>query len=496
MQGKSKLNYSSHFLFISRSDRVFENSSTDPNQTLHQQHHNGIIALMSSRGKMAWYDQMVDEPKSIDCGLLDVDQNGRPDCLIIDEYGQLGCINPVSGQWMWHISLYQDPSSSSAGSNSSKDGTKSSGRRKAIDLLDFPVVLPDIDNDSVNDLLLVTSLEQINHNNFLFVSGANGRPIGKAYTMLSCEFLHKLKVEDESKLSFNCINNDDTEVTKFMSLLELYRLATGGLELSADRLRTAKDIEQHKFYGQRRSTANQWNIYSISGVADLIVENSGKCPYNCTMSIAIKLEDERIMNVVQGSGMYGMVPAVLSSRAGKETVSGFVIKFWEWTEETAPSNEKAGEESTTNGPRVKRSGTEDPPRVNWTFVKKGSSKAPDSNRREKREATGKSDLVQRNLKEHVLLIAFNGTTSYKVINTSCSDVVQFCREKTTKGMNSFCQPDMNYQENSVAIADLDQDGNQELISFYSTFERQDDWKLVTYVQQIRLEAELMSLNDT
>lgn len=475
---------------------MFENSSTttDPNQTsssLHHQHqHNGIIALMSRRGKMAWYDQMVDEPKSIDCGLLDVDQNGRPDCLIIDEYGQLGCINPVSGQWMWHISLYQDPSSSST----SKDN-KSSGRRKAIDLLDFPVILPDIDNDSVNDLLLVTSLEQINHNNFLFVSGANGRPIGKAYTMLSCEFLHKLKVEQESILSFNCISNDDTEVTKSMSLIELYKLATGGQELSADRLQTAKDIEQHKFYGQRRSTANQWNIYSISGVADLIVENSGKCPYNCTMSIAVKLRDENIMNIVQGSGMYGMVPAVLSSRTGKETVSGFVIKFWEWTEEGATSNEKAdgkAEDELPTGPRVKRSGTEEPPRG----VKKGSSKAPGKGNGDRLNTM--TDLVQRNLKEHVLLIAFNGTTSYKVINTSSSDVVQFCREKTTKGMNSFCQPDMNYQENSVAIADLDQDGSQELISFYSTFEevRQDDWKLRTYVQQIRLEAELMSLNDT
>lgn len=60
----------------------------------------------------------------------------------------------------------------------------------------------------MDDLLLVTSLEQIHHNNFLFVSGANGKPIGKAYKLQSCEFIHKLKMEEDFSLLFNCINND------------------------------------------------------------------------------------------------------------------------------------------------------------------------------------------------------------------------------------------------------------------------------------------------
>lgn len=97
-------------------------------------HHNGIIALVSNGGQIAWYDQMADEPSRIDCGLLDVDRNGCTDCLLIDEYGQMGCINPISGEWMWHISLYQDDA----------NPQEKSGRRKAVDLLDFPVILPDI----------------------------------------------------------------------------------------------------------------------------------------------------------------------------------------------------------------------------------------------------------------------------------------------------------------------------------------------------------------
>lgn len=440
---------------------------------------------------------MVDEPSSIDCGILDVDKNGTPDCLVIDEYGQLGCINPMSGVWMWHISLYQN------GENS----TERNERRKAIDLLDFPLILPDIDGDSVNDLLLVTSLEQAHHNNFLFVSGAHGRPLGKAHKLSYCEFIHKLKIEEGTfKLCFNCINND-TEVTRVISIFELFKLSTGKeLKLPKERLMSSTVIEQHKFYGQRKNTPNQKNIYS-NGVSELVVENSGKCPLNCTMSITVSDEKGNSVVIIQGSAMYGMVPAALIPKKRKdlkEQHSGFVIKFWEWFDE---EREKEQEERIEPEPeRVKRDAL--PQNINWTFVKKERWAGPAGKRQKREEETltaaaeqdppvnvdPMKDLVKRRLKEHVVLIMFNGT-SQKVINTSQSDVVQFCR------MNSFCQPDMNYQENSVTIADLDEEGynqDQELISFYSTFAEQPNktWKLVTYVQSFRLEKELVSFYDT
>lgn len=425
---------------------------------------------MAKDGEISWYDQMVDEPSSIDCGLIDVDRNGVSDCLVIDEYGQLGCIDPVSGQWMWHISLYQD------GNGTEKGGSGAKVQRKAIDLLDFPLILPDLDDDSVNDLLLVSSLEQAHHNNFLFVSGAHGRPLGKAYKLLSCEFIHKLQVEERDfNLVFNCINND-TEQAKALSLYELFKLATGrelpSDRLRGDRLKEAARIEQHKFYGQRRNTQSQRNIYPSGGggAAELIVENSGKCPFNCTMLMAVsdRLNGNTVA-IIQGSGMYGMVPAVLERRKDKKEMmySGFVVKFWEWMEE----------DSSNSNVRATAQDEED------------------------------KDLVKRRLKEHVVLIMFNATTQ-KVINTSQSDIVQFCRE--APGLNSYCQPDLNFQENSVTIADLDEgdavDADQELISYYSTFVEVVDgkgsgsgskkWKLVTYVQQFRLEKELLSLNDT
>lgn len=433
---------------------------------------------MGRGGQIGWYDRMTDEPSNIDCGILDVDKNGVPDCLVIDEYGQLGSIDPISGNWNWHISLYQDQN------NSSDRGA----RRKAIDLLDFPLILPDvIDDDHVNDLLLVTSLEQAHHNNFLFVSGAHGRPLGNAYTLTSCEFIHKLQIEREtSNLLFNCINNE-TEVTKVWSLPQLFRLATQK-EFPAEKLKAAHTIEQHKFYGQRKNTQSQRNIYS-NGAAELIVENSGKCAYNCTMTIAVRESDKSPPTVVvQGKAMYGMVPAVFIPRKrGGWALSGFVIKFWDWEEQ---------EEDEVSSIRMRREAY--PHHVNWTYVK--NERWTKHVKREDAPAMGavnSNDLVQRKLKEHVLLIVFNGTATHKVINTSQSDITQFCRE--VSGF-STCQPDVNYQENSITIADLDNDGSndQELISYYSTFVQQPnkDWKLVTYVSQFRLEKELASLYDT
>lgn len=444
---------------------------------------------MANGGQISWYDEMGDEPSSIDCGLLDADKNGILDCLVIDEYGQLGCINPVSGQWIWHISLYQD--------NSTPDKTV---RRKAIDLLDFPLMLPDLDGDSVLDLLLVTSLEQVHHNHFLFVSGAHGRPIGKAYQLESCEFIHKLQV-DGLNLIFNCINNE-TELTNVWLVAELFKLATEGKELRLSSSTPTENIEQHKFYGQRKHTPSQRNIYS-NGIADLIVENSGKCPLNCTMTMSVGVSDggaEPPKVIIQGSGMYGMVPAVIPKRKKKgQSHSGFVIKFWEWVDDAEDSHPSDSQQGDV---RVKRDTSSQ--NVNWTFVKKERWTGPVDSR-VKREATvdpdSMKDLVKRKLKEHVVLILFNDTTTYSLINTSQSDVIQFCRE--SPGSEIYCQPDMNYQENSMTIADLngdanDKDQDQELISFYSTFveAQPNKFKLVTYVQKFRLEFEIVSLYDT
>lgn len=117
----------------------------------------------------------------------------------------------------------------------------------------------------------------------------------------------------------------------------------------------------------------------------------------------------------------------------------------------------------------------------------------------------------RVIRERVVLIVFNSTDT-RIENTSQSNIVQFCRRDedvvavaatgSSPAVNAAvsCQPDLNYQENSVLIADLDEDGSQELVTYYTTYvnaasdaEAKMEWKLVNYVQLLRLEAELPKL---
>lgn len=421
----------------------------------------------------------MNEPSIIDCTLIDADRNGATDCLVLDEFGELGCINPVSGQWIWHII----------------DRTV-----HTTELLSFPLVLPDLDLDGVNELLVTSTrvgaaANQSAFNQLNIVSGATGATLGNRYTVEECSFIHKFQLDRLNNVAFNCIRND-TEMQLVKPLDALYRLITNRETHSAI---SPTPIGQHKFYGQRRDTMVQRNIYSVSG-RQLIVENNGKCPDSCNVTVQLieqRNGKEHIVRNFNGSRMYGMVPALLSfngtAATGKMAIHGFVIKFWEWG-----VNETDMQVQTAND-RSKRSTTKSEyNRFADVLRQKQSWTMPMDGRRSKRSQNSsifKSKI--RRIKETVVLIVFNSTDT-RIENTSQSNIVQLCRDGGDDGGEISCQPDLNYQENSVLIADLDADGSQELVTYYSTFVNTGDdtkmeWKLNTYVQLLRLEAELPKL---
>lgn len=479
LRGRSK-----NLIFMYRGDVIF------PDEKQRTANRSGIISLMGSSGQVGWYDPMKNEPSVIDCSLIDADQNGVPDCLVLDEVGEIRCINPISGQWLWHIS----------------DKTANNPEQ-----LGFPLILPDIDWDGVKDLLIacVTGTNGT-YNMLKFISGATGRIIGKSYIIDKCSYIHKFQLE-QSKVSFNCINNE-TELRMTRDLQELCKEA----HIHHDKTlltKNAPTINQHKFYGQRKDTVSQRNIYSLRG-KQLIVENNGVCPDSCNVTVTL-LEEKtgKIIRNFNGSRMYGMVPARLSfnnfDNNTKSPIYGFVIKFWEWgANETIITNiHKINKRKTTtvdlkefnkftNILRKKRSWN--PPSPDSKHNQIGIDQEKKVNTQQ--AATNKSGAVgtitsrMRLIKETVVLIIFNSTDT-RIENTSQSNIIQFCNNSTRKEL--VCQPDLNYQENSLLIADLDQDGSQELVSYYSTFveteAEQNKWKLITYVQLLRLESELPKL---
>lgn len=457
---------------------------------------NGIISLVGTTGQVAWYDELVNEPSIIDCNLIDADWNGENDCLVIDEFGEMSCINPISGQWIWHIA-------------------KKSQAPPAK--LNFPLVVPDLNKDHVKDLLTTctTTISNRTYNALKLISGSNGKQIGQSYAIEKCSSIHKFLINTQLKISFNCIINDtDIRITK--SLQDLYVQMTNR-SITLPVAISESDNNQHKFYGQRKDTLLQRSLYSVHD-KQLVVENYGVCPDACNVTVTLLEEQKgrphKIIRNFNGTRMYGMVPARLSFNnshdASKTAVHGFVIKFWEWSANetdprTYPMDKRATEtfsndtefnvfesvlrkkRSWSNSPKVKR---DSDPNQAKNVVKGKTVAATLSDRIN--SAVLASQM--RFIKETVVLIVFN-STDIRIENTSQSNIIQFCR--TDNKRHEVCQPDLNNQENSLLIADLDQDGSQELVSYYSTFvESESDsnkWKLMTFVQLLRLESELPKL---
>lgn len=491
IRGRSK-----NLVFMYRRNNIFKNDEAGGGGTATKQ--NGIISVIGSTGQVAWYDELANEPSIIDCTLIDADLSGDNDCLVIDEFGEMSCINPVSGQWIWHIAETNIPGK-----------------------LNFPLVLPDVNGDGVKDLLIARSVQTVNknrtHNALKLISGSNGKQIGRSYIVNKCSFIHRFQIDAQLRISFNCIIND-TDIRITSTLHEIYMQAT---DQSIELPQQSNEIEnnQHKFYGQRKDTLRQRNIYSVNE-KQLIVENYGICPDACNVTVTLIEEQKgkpKILRNFNGTRMYGMVPARLSFNnsqdPSKSSVHGFVIKFWEWsvneTDKLDGMTEKRLINRTDNTMEFNRFDYALRKKRSWDPLERNTKQEyPDSSGTNSiKSSKNVSNLTEkpaeivlasqmRIIKETIVLIIFN-SSDIRIENTSQSNIVQFCRNDKR---NEVCQPDLNYQENSVLIADLDQDGSQELVSYYSTFVENENevnkWKLMTYVQLLRLESELPKLYAT
>lgn len=467
IEGKEGRPWEKCLLFLFRGDAFYPEFVQNNNKRK-----NGIVSIESSSGTIWWVVYHKNEPLSMDCSLIDVDNNGKADCLIVDDVGQIGVINPTSGAKWWE---YIPPAP------------------QKIDTLDLPVILPDMDNDNVYEILLATSRnsnETRRRNYIRIISGKTGKPIGNGHLIHDCIKIRKLQL-DGDMVNFLCVQNK-TDVKRSKTILELYALVTN--KSIGQKIGKSNNIPQFKSYGQRKEIEHQGNLYILNG-RELYIENNGKCPQNCSMTFILSEKQNgkvvTIKNFTQ-SNMYGMVPTQWHFKTAKSELSGFVVKFWKW--EDMDSNDTS--------PRTKRDLTADYEFnvFDQLIQKRHTFSIPPKRRVERsianitKQKSGTNNYKMQLIKETVYIIIFNGGhTDFE--NTSQSNIVQFCRNNSDHDM--ICQPDLNNQENSLLIADLDQDGSQELVSYYSTFVNQNEdnkaWKLVTYVNLLRLEAELPSL---
>lgn len=400
----------------------------------------------------------------------------------MDELLQLSCID-ANGHFIYYIS--------------NPKATKQARK----DLISFPLILPDLDEDKVNEIMMGSSNGKSNQTDLIILSGANGRQILKETQ--NCSFIHKLQIDTDYMIKYICMVKEDTEQQMLRNLTELYSQISKK-PLNLKKLEPVSKIPQHKFYGRRPTTLAQTTITNVLD-KELVIENKGTWPRESRVTL-------KLTSIVKGvkkthyedskSKVYAMVPVpfMLNNSLTNDKIHGFVVKFWIWN------------------------GTE----INYNLDKNRFRKkraTPISNYTNQTTATASSFYKTKVffLKENIMLIAFNSTNNVKVENASQSNIVQFCQrttaQKDKKSDNeSICQPDLSYQENSVLITDIDGDGSQvrwlvlvkihgnnpkillqELVSFYSTFMNEEDgadrWKLKTFIQLFKLETELPKLYD-
>ncbi|ALC43548.1 CG3618 [Drosophila busckii] len=493
-----------NLIFLYRGDAFF------PGHEPHKDKSNGILCVIGSTGAIAWYDELEDEPIAMDCSLLDVDMQGKPDCLVMDEYGTLGAINSASGEWRWRF------------------------KERAVRVLreqDFPLILPDVDGDGVLDLLYLTGMHleertkslvkgtanasSLESRNVLhLLSGRQGKPLGDSFAVNDCWLVSKLSLDaDKLIVNFNCWNNrTQQDEQRSKSVAELYALITNKsivgqrLQVSANKLRSNPQHRPQRYLER--------NVYVLNG-RELTVENHGKCPA-CDVTFVLTEQRDGRTHILQNSttiNSYGMIPAKWSFTYLQTKLTGFVIKFWKYhnviryppgysmnsnknnVDKIYNYTNSSGKSSTSG--KKKDSGkarSQQQLLHSMPIQKREVYNVPSKN--QSKNSNSEQALLLKSYKmqlvtESVILVIFIGADT-RIENTSQSNIVQFCRTGTKE---LFCLPDLHNQQDSMVLADLDQDHDLELVTYTSTFAQDnndpaEDWKLTTYVRLLRLESEL------
>lgn len=303
----------------------------------------GAIALKSATGQISWFLPQVRTPSEMVCDLIDVNEDSVDDCLLLSEMG-LQALDALSGAVIWH------------GHNT----------KMIIPNMDFPILLPDLNKDNLNELLSVTDSHNAQHNKLIIICGRTGSLL-TSFTLHMCDDINDYKYDDKLVL-FNCFNASHNNY---------YKIHVGDLQKKIVNQTFPVQATKIQYEPQHETE------YILSG-HKLEVQNVGKCP-DCHTNIGLvhlAKDNKRLLGWSRPRA-YAMRPIPYSFKNTRKNamylkghLNGFVMKLWQWTE--APS-------VSLNGSTIKRNA----------------------------------------LLEKVLLISFSDT-DFQVINVSMVSITQLC----------------------------------------------------------------------
>lgn len=417
--------------------------------------HNGVLSLLGNTGSLAWLISQVPEPAMLDCNSIDSNLDGVFDCLLLGEAG-LECIDPITGEVLWHVHSHMSPED------------------RLIRHLDFPQILPDLNRDTIPEIIAVTTSAKGIRNKVIIASGRTGIVLTE-FELKSCADVSQCTIVD-GMFIYYCRN--DLPPRRFSAFYKvtiddlMHRVREQGLGVEVEIIPMQVQYDPKPLSTTTR-TLNQRR---------LTINNIGECP-NCRLNLSLIRADtlEQLWSA-QFVGTYALESlAQFSFRVTRTNaqslrghLNGFIVKLWQY-DDFRP---------------VYRTGS-------WN----GASNVT---------------VQVNNIFERVVLITFNDTNVH-VINASLVNITQLCfpgrpihsshndsqQHQGTTRLQLKCQPDIRNQAESILIADLDRDDSQELISYSSTFEcgeeggvSVDGCQLVSSVKVIRLEAELPKLYES
>ncbi|XP_036146124.1 uncharacterized protein LOC118644070 [Monomorium pharaonis] len=370
----------------------------------------GVISMQGSNGLPLWLVPLKRLPTIIDCTSIDIDQSGKPDCIVVGKQGLLISIEPIAGTIHW------------------------SSITRTVSKL--PVIIPDIDADNIEDLLSI-GVNDANISSLVFLSGKTGQLL-KRHTINNCISIDIYNLVSNGNISYECYDDNEKHVTRFMSLKELFhnlKITQTNKKFAIESAALPRLFKIIKPYDDKYS-------WKLTPYHHLTMENEGICPGQfCRTNINLTLQTLTNKSIIiwdyVSLNTFASKPEFFVA-SSKSYASGFAIKFWQWMDLPSKRMEEA---SVTEQIFVER-----------------------------------------------VLIVFVNYTDIHTINASQYNVIQLCSKFN-------CQPNLNLRKQftSIKVKYINNNDFPELISYWSSCNTDSMKTLISKVQVIKLDSVMYSL---
>lgn len=262
----------------------------------------GAAALYASTGDVVWYNSNSEQTVGIDCSLLDVNNDGKLDCILRKETG-LEAVDSASGSKFWNMHSHPP-------------------RPTLIEDVDMPIVVNDLDGDGVKELLTVIGVNG-QHNVFVLLSGKTGMTVHE-YVVKACPEI-QIQKSNERSLIHSCKNSSHADYYEilFVELKKAY----------LDHDYKVQAIESNY-------SASQDTTYMV-GSKILRVNNVGECPKCVAEFNVLDKNTNKPLVLKTYNGTFIMKPKVFAFKETKQNklimqghLQGYILKLWTWQYDT------------------------------------------------------------------------------------------------------------------------------------------------------------------